>query len=297
MITGASGFVGASLTNWIIKHNKCTDFNRIYLISRNKHKYRDLLLPKNIEIIEKDLSQNWNFNFQVDTVINLATDSSINPYSKESNRKYLLINKNLIEWARNNCQRIIHASSGAAKWHESSTTLNQLDKSKQLFIKTRAEVENELEGTFKERAIICRLFSFIGVLLTNKEQYAINSFIKQGLESKVINVTGNPNSTRSYLSAEDMSNWIYQVLNLKGHQGKFEIGSEYGYRLSEVASIVAMALKADVKLPIYDKYKINENYVAESAMTKTILGVSETITIPVLIYEYIKTYKQKFNYE
>jgi nucleoside-diphosphate-sugar epimerase len=297
MITGASGFVGSSLIKWIITQNKILDFNKIYLVSRNVIQFKNNFHTGNIEVIEKDLLTEWNFNFQVNTLINLAADGSVDPYSKDSNKKYKSINENLIKWGKNHCERIIHASSGAAKWYQSSLKVSQLDNTKEFFIKTRGEVEQELEDAFQDRVIICRLFSFIGEFLVNKEQYAINSFIKQGIENKVINISGNPNSTRSYLGADDMCNWIYRTLNLKGPQVKFEIGSEFGYSISRIASIVAETLRVDVKLTSEGNSKISENYVADSRNTKSILGVSETIKTPELINEYINIYKHKFNYE
>ena len=80
-------------------------------------------------------------------------------------------------------------------------------------------------------------------------------------------------------------------------QVKFEIGSEFGYSISRIASIVAETLKVDVKLTSEGNSKISENYVADSRNTKSILGVSETIKIPELINDYINIYKHKFNYE
>jgi UDP-glucuronate 4-epimerase len=297
MITGASGFVGSSLMKWIIDKNKILDFSKIYLISRNAQQFKNMFQTENIEVIEKDLLTEWNFNFQVNTLINLAADGSVDPYSEDSNQKYKLINKNLIKWGKINCERVIHASSGAAKWHDSYLKVNQLDNTKKFFIKTRAEVEQELEDKFQDQVIICRLFSFIGEFLVNKEQYAINSFIKQGIENKIINISGNPNSTRSYLGADDMSNWIYRTLSLKGPQVKLEIGSEFGYPISRIASIVAETLRVDVKLSSEGNSKISENYVADSRNTKSILGVSETIKTPELINDYIDIYKNEFNYE
>jgi UDP-glucuronate 4-epimerase len=297
MITGASGFVGSSLTQWLIDQNEFVVFDKIYLITRKLSQHNYSTYPQNIKVIEKDLLNDWNFDFYVNTVINLAADGSVEPYSKESNAKYRLINKNLIKWGKNNCERVIHASSGAVKWHTLPKKSNQFDKSKEFFIKTRAEVEQELENAFQDQVIICRLFSFIGKFLVNKEQYAINSFIKQGLENRVVNITGNPNSTRSYLSADDMCNWIYRTLELKVPQVKLEIGSEFGYPISRIASIVAEALRVDVKLSGEANSKISESYVADSFNTKSILGVSETINTPELIHAYINIYKQKLNYE
>ena len=277
--------------------NSCKDFEKIYLITRNIRQFKNIFNSENIEVIEKDLLTEWKFNFQVNTLINLAADGSVNPYSKGSNKEYKLINKNLIKWGKYNCEKVIHTSSGAAKWHDPSLKVSQLDRTKEFFIKTRAEVEQDLEDTFKEQVIICRLFSFIGEFLVNKEQYAINSFIKQGIENKIINISGNPNSTRSYLGADDMCTWIYRTLNLKGPQVKFEIGSEFGYSISRIASIVAETLRVDVKLTSEGNSKISENYVADSRNTKSILGVSENIKTPELINEYINIYKNKFNYE
>lgn len=297
MITGASGFVGSSLTKWMINTNRVFDFSKIYLISRNAGQYSNIRLPKNIQVIQKDLLTAWNFKFNVNVIINLAADGSVDPYSKDSNEKYRLINENLITWGKNNCERIIHASSGAAKWHDLPKYPNQLHKNKELFVKTRVEVEQQLEDSFSNEVVICRLYSFIGEFLISKEQYAINSFIKQGLENKIITITGNPNSTRSYLSADDMSNWIYRTLNVKNPKVKLEIGSEYGYQISKIAAIVAKKLKVHVKLTSEAKSHGIEYYVADSFETKSILGVSETSKTSELIHEYIETYKKKYNYE
>jgi nucleoside-diphosphate-sugar epimerase len=103
-----------------------------------------------------------------------------------------------------------------------------------------------------------------------------------------IRLTGDPMTIRSYLSAHDMSAWIFSALEKDQELPLLSIGSSIPVRMIDLAEFIAEQFSARVVLS--DHYEIGDIYVADNARTKELLNVDETISWQQAILDLIKVY-------
>ena len=238
-----------------------------------------------VSYVSADLTKVWNFSYPGAHLLNLAADGSANSYGLPAALSFELINTNLVNWAKLNAPRkIIHASSGACfgiKPIETFKIANKLNltpsETKQRFIESRLFAEQSLQALRADYGTpisICRLFSFVGIRLLTKKQYAISSFIESALRERQIIVKGNPETVRSYLNERDMSAWLWSALNTTPSTEILSIGSHRGVTLGEVANFIATQTNSRVILQ--DPNAFGDEYVADNFMTQEHLNVSES---------------------
>ncbi len=294
LITGGSGFVGQSLLDYLSTLPKECLPQKIAVTAHNNRVKIPTQLSENIKVIEVpiNLGEPWEIDFRASHVIHLAADGSQEAYTTKAAKSFELMAQNLIKWCEGQESPIVfHASSGACFGHTSlnpddreshffnheSPTHLALESKKEEFIKSRLSVEALLERGRLEGVIdlrIGRLFSFIGNHLRKKPHYAVSSFVHMAETAKRIEITGNPSTTRSYLSAADMSCWIYKALDSEMSGEILSIGSSIPVTMFELASFVAEVAKSSVVLlnPLAE----GDYYVADNQNTCERLQEFET---------------------
>lgn len=245
LITGTNGFVGRSLVEQIGKLDESNLPGKLYLVTRRG---LDFNLPSKLlritRVLQQDLTVEWNLELQVSHIINLAADGSKFPYSIEANNTFTLIVKNLISWISTfrETPHLFHSSSGACYGYKPIDTISGLTDPKSSFVRNRIQAEDDLKRAseaFDFKLSIGRLFTFSGVNLLNKDRYAISHFIKSGVTSRNILVTGDPNTVRSYLHQNDMANWILAAILHPDSNTDLQIGSNKAVTIRELAEFVA----------------------------------------------------------
>ena len=279
MITGASGFVGRSVIDYLNKLPQEKLPLEILLVTRNGIHFP---LARNIKtitkIIKSDLRQPWCINFQPSHVINLAADGSFAPYSAEANRDFELIVRNLISWISDCTEkpRLFHASSGACTEYESNPSSEGIFSPRYEFAKNRKNVEEILESASKSLNFdlsVGRLFSFSGTHLLKKRQYAISDFVNSAVSENRIYIKGNPNTIRSYLHQESMAEWILAALISADVNTDLQIGSQSPVTLHDLATYVSEITHAIVS---YSKNPpLADTYLPNNLVTRAKLGVEE----------------------
>ena len=286
IITGSNGFVGQAFLDFIRILPKNQRPREITLVSRAPEcSYEIGELEDFVTYISADLTKVWNFSYAGAHLLNLAADGSANSYGLPAALSFELINTNLVNWAKLNTPRkIIHASSGACfgiKPIETSKIVNKVNlallETKQRFIESRLFAEQSLQALRADYGTpisICRLFSFVGIRLLAKRQYAISSFIESAVREQQIIVKGNPETVRSFLDERDMSAWLWSALNTTPTTEILSIGSHRGVTIGEVANFIAA--HTDSRVITQDPNAFGDEYVADNFMTQEHLKVSES---------------------
>jgi len=308
VITGSNGFVGQSILDYIGNLPDSLKPEKLTLISKSaprvdtRHNLRNL----DINYIERDLSEKWDFRSPESVLINLAADGSQGAFSKDSADQFIRISQNLTEWAKeNNPITIFHASSGAVlgikRIYGETTSLGLTGErsnfNKWDFIQARIKAENNLQelNTKKNiKIIIGRLYSFIGPRILSKKHYALPAFIAGALQNGVIEVEGNINTIRSYLHQEEMSEWIYRSLFVEELNSILNIGSSVPVQIKELAEFIALETGSSVKYKNPDV--AGDVYVADNTETLGILQSSENRKWKDSVIECLSVAKGSQNY-
>jgi nucleoside-diphosphate-sugar epimerase len=291
LITGTNGFVGRSVINQISKNIPEFLPKNISLVTRNGINFR---LPESLEsritIINQDLATKWTFAGGFTHVINLAADGSTSPYSIEANQTFTNIVDNLIEWiseSQNN-SKVFHASSGACYGRLPIDSTSSENHTKTSFAQNRIDSEDRLIAAAERLGFhlaIGRLFTFSGPYILEKEQYAITDFIKSAVQNKVIRVTGDPQTVRSYLHQDAMAEWILAALICDTSGDILQIGSQEAVTIKELAEYIAQILSVNVR---YTADPIpGDVYLPNNFETRTKLGVEEGKSWKVSVEEMI----------
>ena len=128
--------------------------------------------------------------------------------------------------------------------------------------------------------------------MRNKPQYAVSSFVHMAETTKRIEIIGNPNTTRSYLSATDMSCWMYKALDSEMSGEVLSIGSSIPVTMFELASFIAEIAKSRVVL--LNPMAEGDYYVADNQNTCERLQVFETEQWQTSILKYMESNRDGF---
>jgi nucleoside-diphosphate-sugar epimerase len=280
LITGGTGYIGKSILDYLSNQQGDKQPQQIFLVSRS-----DLSsdLPKNLNIkwIKRDLENPWEFGELPSNldVIHLAADGSPTAYSEESTRKYLQITSNLSTWIRNNDFRsIFFASSGACSTYKPLPS-TPVDTKKEIFREGRIEAENIFINSVLQSGVpysIGRLYTFIGMRILDKAQYAVSEFIHSAVNKREVVIRSNPNTVRSYLSESDMANWILSSVRKNHPLNRIEVGSKKSVTIYELASKICDLTEATLKIEVQNDF--GDVYLPENDETCASLGVKEEIS-------------------
>ena len=214
-----------------------------------------------------------------------------------------MFTRRLIEWLDTLSQMpvVMHVSSGACFGYFplNANGVHNLPSniavhknwSKASFVESRLEAERLLRQAcdkFEFDLKVARLYSFIGEHIQGKIQYAVPSFISMAKNSGMIRLMGDPMTIRSYLSAHDMSEWIFSALKSNQELPLLSIGSSIPVRMIDLAEFIAKQFSS--RVVVNDEYEIGDVYIADNARTKDLLKVDETISWQQAILDLIKVY-------
>jgi nucleoside-diphosphate-sugar epimerase len=252
LITGTNGFVGRSVIDHIASLDRDFQPARLLLLTRYGLNFS---LPGNLSerstVLEGDLTEEWMLGQDVSHVVNLAADGSKSPYSLEASNIFSSIVSNLVSWISTfqDPPRVFHASSGACSGYVPMDVAKEFSNPKTSFVQNRLESERNLERASSDLGFelsIGRLFTFAGSHLTSKNQYAISNFINSAKKSKLINVTGDPETVRSYMHQDTLAKWILTALVSQNLHTDLQIGSGQAVTIRELAEFIAECTSSDI---------------------------------------------------
>lgn len=268
LVTGSAGFVGQTFLRHIMRSPEAQFIDRVVLI-QNKTKIGQSVIEALrrhfvVDLMTWDLQSPWNFEVDVDTVLNLATESRTNAYSDDSIQKYETINQNLLSWIpTSGVKRVIHVSSGICDYLDSYPAAPILHSANKLaFATSRKKVEDRLIDFCSELSLsseILRLYSFIGSGLLGHSGYAFADFIRTASQRQPIRVYGNSFTKRTYLSDFDLGSILSGVVHSNPMWQRLSIAARAEVTMGELASYIAD--KFSVSVILEGEQRQTEDYI------------------------------------
>ena len=294
LITGSNGFVGQSFLNYLENIEEIELPKKIFLVNRNESKPLSHKIRSRTEIVSltADLTKEWKFDTQSSHILNLAGNGSRNAYTEEAAQDFIKICENLEIWALSHKPKVIvHASSGACFYGDPSN-IDFINKSNLILSRIKGEeILARLSKAVGTRVVGARLFTFIGPNMLNKPHYAATTFIRDSVRNHLINVTGNPDTIRSYMHESTMSHWLANCVLNEKIEGIISIGSSNPVTIRELAEFVSSITKAKV---IFGNTKIEPSvYLPKNESNYKILGLSEGPNWQDSIEECINLYSKR----
>jgi dTDP-glucose 4,6-dehydratase len=142
-------------------------------------------------------------------------------------------------------------------------------------------------------AKIARLFAFVGPYLPIDRHFAAGNFIGDALRGSAIRVNGDGRAVRTYLSAADMTRWLWAVLARGEDNRAYNIGAAKPVTIAELANVVA-SLVPGTSVIVRDPPDLSRpahRYVPDVSRITTELGVGETIDLAGALEEMLDFYR------
>lgn len=299
LVIGGTGFFGKSILDSFSrgKLNKW-DINKVYILARDTDILKTTnpeLLGNSVDLINADIS-NCTELPNAEYIIHAAASSDASKYleSPEGEQKNILLGTiNFCRLMMNvNQSKILYVSSGAVY---GSTSLYQtafseddrflplyeLDKNKKNY--TAAKRDSEVEilklGKAGVKVSIARCFSFVGKYLPRNQHFAIGNFIRDALNGEQIRVTAQPLVYRSYMHADDLVEWLMNIVNVSSDNCPvYNVGSNAPIEIRELAKKVGKLLNTcvDYREPTIRSV---DYYIPATYKAKAELGLELSINL------------------
>jgi len=315
-VTGGTGFFGVWLQMSFVFINRKLNLNaRMIILTRNKNiffdKYPFLANNPEVSFVEGNICSFQFFDDSVDFIIHAATDTSVQLNHESPITMFHTIvdgTKRVLDFAvEKNVTSFLFTSSGAVYGANPSVFTNI----KEDFVGAPAPSEPQsVYGEGKRMAeVLCAIyhhhfhvpikiargFAFVGPYLTLDTHFAVGNFIQDTLYNRNILIKGDGNAIRSYLYVADLIIWLWTIL-IKGKDNRpYNVGSDFGVTISELAKIVCFAgLSPNTEINILSsniKGSAPNQYVPNIERAKTELGLQVHIDLPLAIKKTIQFYR------
>ncbi len=301
-ITGATGFFGCWLLETLLWANCRLQLNaRVTILSRNPAAFRDkaphLAADPALETLAGDVRDFRMPAGSFSHFIHAATESSVELNQKYPQRMFDTIvdgTRRCLDFAQAaETRKFLFLSSGAVYGaqpaevanvsEEAATGPDPLDPASAYAEGKRAAellcamaARNQTANATALEPKIARCFAFVGPYMKLDAHFAIGNFIGDQLRGGPIRVSGDGSALRSYMYAGDLMVWLWTVLFRGQPLRAYNVGSEQGVSIGELAQTVAEALTPEVRVEILGKPQGGppHRYVPSTARAQRELGLS-----------------------
>lgn len=319
-ITGGTGFFGIWLIETLIAANTIGNLElQIVVLSRDPTsflaKMPHIASCSSIKWIKGDIC---NFTFPdgaFDYVVHAATETSNRLTSNDKTTElHSMIEgtKRVLEFARaSGVIKMLFTSSGAVYGphhgailgmkEDCVISLDSMDSSASYAIGKRVSehlcwLHSLSSGC---QISIARCFAFVGPHLPLDQNYAIGNFIRDGLNGKPLQITGNGRAIRSYLHAADLMIWLWTILFRSKGCRAYNVGSSNSISIANLAREVATAMGQTLPIPISSQLRDDNTsvYVPDVDRAFNELGLQQHISLPEAIRRTVNWYYLQHTHE
>jgi dTDP-glucose 4,6-dehydratase len=244
LITGATGFVGKWLLESFLWANEQLGLNaRPFVLTRNPHAFS--VNRSNLEVLTGDLKTfhfpSQQFHYVIHAAMEHETPCQDGATTLAAN---LDGTRRILELAQTHgTQRVLFTSSGAVYGEQPPDLANIPEdfvgtlQPRNLYEQSKRESEI-LFVQSTPRAVIARLFAFIGPYLPVDKNFAVGNFVRDALLGGPIRIDGDGTPLRSYLYAADLAIWLWTIL-LSGESARpYNVGSDQPVSILDLAKTV-----------------------------------------------------------
>ena len=127
-----------------------------------------------------------------------------------------------------------------------------------------------------------RCFATIGPRLPLDTHFAIGNFIADALGGRDLVIRGDGTPIRSYIDVADLTVWLWHIL-IFGRAGQaYNVGSEEGYSVKEIAEIVRDVLNPTLEIKVLGQHipqQLASVYVPSTQKAQTELGLKLVVPL------------------
>lgn len=297
LITGGSGFIGIWLTHLLLYLNDTQNFNiKLHLVARNISDEINQIITnrKDVTFIKSDVRNLHEFPKDISYIIHAATSPDNRVYMSNPVESMDIIangTKSVMENSLHleTLEKVINLSSGQIYGTIDSHNIREGDFGKinsnsiaAIYPEAKRYAEtltNAYRSLHKLPTLQIRPFSFIGPFMDMNKPWAVNNFIRDALKFKHIRILGNGKPIRSYMYPTDMAIWILNIL-VHGKVGSaYNVGSNVGVSLEEVALKIKNIIGSSVNIEILNMNDNCSEFVPNIDHVQQELGLDITVDI------------------
>lgn len=293
LITGATGFIGTALLEYIQEIDVV--FHEKLLILSSSREYTDietLKLSLDDTIALKRVS-----NYDIETVFHIG--AFIPKMVSEANRvddcnRNIFFTANVLNALPESVQKIIFISTIDIY----QPTLGIIDEMTPtvpttLYGASKLYSEKLVEAWSEQHGKICQVLRLGHIYGRGEAAYKklIPEFIRQLLDDKMPVIYTDGQEKRSYLHVRDCVRAIWQAQNLEKYQGPINVVSKNAYPVLEIARKLQEISRKKIKIEILGKESVTKDFIFDNTKMKELL-IDETVSLDQGLadeYEYFKS--------
>lgn len=284
LVTGGAGFIGRNLVEFLLQLNQVIIYDNL---SNSSKSDTTPLMDKGAKFVNGDVldySSLQKSSVGCDLIIHLAAksgveDSILNP--KTTMEVNVKGTENIMRCCvENKIKKLIFASS-ASVYADSEMPIDENSQTdpQSPYGKSKLEAEKIIKKystEFEIDAICLRMFNVYGKRQNMKYAGVISKFISNILENKPIQINGDGEQTRDFISIYDVIHaFDCAIKKIKDKRGKpYNIGYGKSTSVNELAEILIGISRKEIKI----MHKENTNEVryskADTSLAKKELGFS-----------------------
>lgn len=265
LVTGAAGFIGSNLCEFLLEKNDCRIIGIDNLVTGNRKNIEELLKNRNFQFLEKDIIEPVYFeDVKLDQIYNLACPASPVHYQANPIRT-IKVNTigiiNMLGLAKKHGARILQSSTSEIYGDPLVHPQTESYKGNVNTIGPRAcydEGKRIAEALFfeyhrnhKVDIRVARIFNTYGVNMAENDGRVVSNFITQALRGENITIYGDGKQTRSFCYVSDLIGGLHKLMNGEC-AGPVNLGNPVELTISEIAEKIISLTGSKSKIVFMD---------------------------------------------